>query len=299
MIRLALTVAVAAVLGLSGEARATPFFFSTGDVDGKIATASRPSSPSKIEIESADDFVVAGGTLRPTSATFQGLIPTGLPLSSIGTVRVEIYRVFPEDSNVGRTSGPPTFSTSQVPTRVNSPADVAFDSRETGSGLTFTPGIVQSSFTAANSVLAGGIHPSPNQLTGGQGPVTGQRVQFNVLFTVPFSLPPDHYFFVPQVELTGTTGDFLWLSSIRPIVAPGTPFPPGLTDLQSWTRDQNLDPDWLRIGTDIVGGTTFNAAFTLAGDLEPVPEPATLVLWGSTMVGLGLAARRWTRRRQR
>jgi hypothetical protein len=62
-------------------------------------------------------------------------------------------------------------------------------------------------------------------------------------------------------------------------------------------RNENLDPDWLRIGTDIIGGTTtFNAQFTLAGDLSAVPEPATLLLVGTSMVGLGLVARR---RRQR
>ena len=33
------------------------------------------------------------------------------------------------------------------------------------------------------------------------------------------------------------------------------PFPPGFTDLQSWTRDVGIEPDWLRVGTDIVGGT--------------------------------------------
>lgn len=284
-------VTVAVVLSWSGPASAVPFFFSTGNVDGLIATASRPSSAGKIEIESADDFVVSGGTLKLTSATFQGLIPTGASLSSsIGTVRVEIYRVFPADSDVGRTSGPPTFSTSQVPTRVNSPSDVAFDSRETGGGLTFTPGVVQPTFTANKSVVNGISVGS-----GGNGAVTGQQVQFNVIFSTPFTLPADHYFFVPQVELS--SGDFLWLSVPRPIVPPGTPFPAGFTDLQSWMRNENLDPDWLRIGTDIIGGTTtFNAQFTLAGDLSEVPEPATLLLVGTSMVGLGLVARR---RRQR
>ena len=60
-------------------------------------------------------------------------------------------------------------------------------------------------------------------------------------------------------------------------------------DLQSWTRDEMLDPDWLRIGTDIVGGTTpptFNAAFTLAG--EAIPEPSTLLLIGAALVALAL-----------
>jgi hypothetical protein len=279
-------VTVAVLLFWSEPASAVPFFFSTGNVDGLMATASRPSSTGKIEIESADDFVVSGGTLKLTSATFQGLIPTGAPLSSIESVRVEIYRVFPADSDVGRTSGPPTFSNlPQVPTRVNSPSDVAFDSRETGSGLTFTPGVVQSTFTANKSVLNGVSVGS-----GGNGPVTGQQVQFNVIFSTPFTLPADHYFFVPQVELS--TGDFFWLSSVRPIVAPGTPFPPGVTDLQSWMRNENLDPDWLRIGTDIIGGTTFNAQFTLDGDLSAVPEPATLLLVGTSMVGAGLVARR-------
>jgi hypothetical protein len=40
------------------------------------------------------------------SATFTGLIPTGVSLSSISDVHIEIYRVFPNDSNVSRTSGP-------------------------------------------------------------------------------------------------------------------------------------------------------------------------------------------------
>jgi len=296
MIVRAAVLVVAALLTWSGPALAVPFFFSTGNTDGKIATASRPSSTGKIEIESADDFVVTGGNLSLTSATFQGLIPTGSSLSGIGSVGVEIYRVFPLDSDVTRTSGAPTFSTSQVPTRVNSPSDVEFASRDSGSGggLTFTPGILASSFTAANSVL-NGIHPTPTQTTGGDLAVTGQQVQFNVIFTSPISLPDGHYFFVPQVELT--SGDFFWLSAPRPIVPPGTPFPAGFTDLQSWIRNENLDPDWLRVGTDIVGVGTFNETFTLAGDLSAVPEPASMLLLGSTMAALGVVGRRRGRRR--
>ena len=113
---------------LTGPARAGDFFFSTGNPDGKMATASRPSSAGKIEIEAADDFVLTSPTTL-NSATFTGLLPTGASLSNIVDVGVEIYRVFPNDSDVGRTSGPPTFSTSQVPTRVNSPSDVEFADR--------------------------------------------------------------------------------------------------------------------------------------------------------------------------
>jgi len=284
------------VLGLMSafSARATAdstFFFSTGDTDGRIALASRPSSAGKIEIESADDFVLTSQT-NLTGATFTGLLPTGTPLSNVLDVRVEIYRVFPKDSDVGRTSGSPTFSTSQVPTRVNSPSDIAFAERSAADqNLTFTPGVINPSFTAANSIL-NGIHPSPGFHTGGDGTVTGQEVQFNVSFSTPFSLPADHYFFVPQVQLSN--GDFFWLSAPRPIVPPGTPFPSGSTDLQAWIRNEDLAPDWLRAGTDIVGDTTFNAAFSLSGQV--VPEPSAIVMAGSAaLIGLGCLLRRGPR----
>jgi len=103
-----------------------------------------------------------------------------------------------------------------------------------------------------------------------------------VNFTTPFSLPAGHYFFIPQVELTGSD-NFFWLSSERPIVS-GTPFVP---DLQSWIRNGNLDPDWSRIGTDIVGGSpapTFNGSFSLTGT---VPDTgSTAALFGSGVVAL-------------
>ena len=83
--------------------------------------------------------------------------------------------------------------------------------------------------------------------------MTGEEVQFDATFTTPIVLPSGHYFFVPQVAATDG-GNFMWLSASRPISGAGTtPFPAGVTDLQEWTRDANLDPDWLRVGTDIVG----------------------------------------------
>jgi hypothetical protein len=260
------------VLGLAfaSPALATLFTFSTGLPDGRIGTASRPGTLGVSEIESADDFFTTTATSFTGGSLF-GLLPTCSTIADIGTITVEIYRVFPADSDVGRTSGPPTFSTPQVPTRVNSPSDVEFADRSTADGnLSFTCTVVSNDFTVANTVIDG-INPLPTVTTGGDGPATGPEVQCALTFTTPFDLPADHYFFVPQVALTG--GSFLWLSAPRPIVAPGTPFMP---DLQSWIRDADLAPDWLRVGTDIVGGTTFNAAFSLVG--QTVPEPGTIAL---------------------
>jgi len=247
-----------------------------------MASASRQGSGPAIEIESADDFVLGQETIL-THATFTGLIPIGVPLSSIAEVGVEFYRVFPNDSTV-----PPD---GRVLTRVNSPSDVELVGRDTADfSLSFTPSVLNASFTALNSVL-NGINPFPNQTTGGEGSVTGQEVLFDVTFLTPVDLLADHYFFVPQVMLS--SGNFFWLSASRPIMPPGTPFPPGATDLQSWIRNADLDPDWSRIGADIVGGTpapAFNSAFSLDGDT--IPEPTTLLLVGSGIALLGRNRRR-------
>jgi hypothetical protein len=242
-----------------------------------MATASRPGGG--FEIETGDDFFL-GSPATISSASFIGLMVPGTGgAPTVAQIVVEVYRVFPNDSDSGRT---PT-----VPTRVNSPSDVAADSRDSSAGgLNFSTTVLAGTFTVLNSVQPGGIHPSPNQTTGGDGPITGQEVEFDVSFTTPFDLPADHYFFVPQVELTN--GDeFYWLSAPKPISGSGTtPFAP---DLQTWTRDANLDPDWLRVGTDIVGGSpapTFNAAFSLDGVV--VPEPALTWFIGAALVLIGI-----------
>jgi hypothetical protein len=250
-----------------------------------MATATRPDTPGVFEIEAGDDFLLGSQTIINT-ASFVGLIVPGTGgTPSISEVVAEMYRVFPKDSD--------TVRAPHVPTRANSPSDVAFDSRDSAaSGLTFSTSVLAATFTALNSVQPGGIHPSPLQTTGGNGPLTGQEIQLNLTFTTPFNLPADHYFFVPQVALTNG-GQFYWLSASRPISGAGTtPFAP---DLQAWTRDAALDPDWLRVGTDIVGGATpptFNTAFSLDG--TAVPEPSTLLLFGTGLAGVWV----WRRKRE-
>ena len=236
-------------------AQSGPFTFTTGAPDGRLGAASRPGTTT--EIETADDFILSNATMI-NSATFTGLLPSGAPLSSVTGVGVEFYRVFPLDS-----VNPPD---GRVPTRVNSPSDNAFSSFSIAAGnLTIT--LLSATFTVANSVL-NGINPVPNQTTGGEGAVSGEEVQFAVTFPGGVNLPADHYFFKPQVALS--SGNFYWMSTAR-----SAPLFPG--DLQAWTRNTNLDPDWLRIGTDIVGGSsppTYNMAFSLQG--TDIPEPGTL-----------------------
>jgi len=218
--RVLLVASVLFALPLAPPARADLFTFSTGIPDARLGTASGGSGA--LEAESADDFI----TTAPTSLTggsFFGMLPSGTSLSDVAVMTVEIYRVFPLDSVVGATSGPPNFATSRVPTRVNSPSDFDFDDRSTATGdLTFQCTVLSTSFTVANTVLGTGIHPIPGETTGGDGPGSGEEVRCDVTFTTPFLLPPEHYFFVPQVTLTNGA-PFLWLSAARPIVPPGTP----------------------------------------------------------------------------
>jgi hypothetical protein len=266
-------------------AAADVFFFSTGDPDGKIATLSRTASTGKLETETADDFVTTAGKTVIANATFTGLFVGGATPANISDVEIELYHVFPIDS-----TDPPD---GRVITRVNSPSDNNFAAADSALGqLSFTTNVLNPSFTALNSVV-NHINAKPNQFTGGEGAVTGEEVQFDVTFNTPFVLGPDHVFFRPEVNL-GNSGDFLWLSAPKPIVAPGTPF---AADLQTWTRDDGagaLAPDWSRIGTDITKAGPFNAVFSLTGDATPEPSTWAMMLIG--FGGLGFAAY-WRRNR--
>lgn len=242
----------------SATAWADPFFFTTGNADGQLGAISRAESPGKVEAETADDFVLAQTTVI-SGATITGLITA--PLANIANVEVEVYHVFPLDSN------PPS---GKVPSRMNSPSDFEIDSatRDASEGtLSFSARSLRASTAVANSVV-NGINPLPANRTLGEGSVSGDEVEVTITFTKPIVLPAGHYFFRPEVLVTG--GDFLYVSAPRPLVSP-TPINP---DLQAWIRNARLAPDWLRIGTDIIdaaGATTptFNMAFSLGGNSVP------------------------------
>jgi len=237
---------------------AAPFSFTTGTPDSLLGAVSRRASPGKLETETADDFTLDQTTVI-SRATIIGLVPSGTQPQDIKEVEVEVYHVFPLDSAV-----PPS---GKVPSRANSPSDVEIGTatRAGNSGtLTFSTNVLNSNFGVGNTVV--------NNLTvatappGGEGSTAGEEVEITITFTSPIILPAGHYFFRPEVLLS--SGDFLYLSAPKVIPAP--------KDLQAWIRNSNLAPDWLRIGTDIVGGApapTFNMTFSLAG--ETVPEAGT------------------------
>ena len=248
---------ITAGVWLATPAWAGTFFFTTGNADGRLGALSRGESPGKLETETADDFILTETTVIK-GATITGLINAQ---ANITNVEVELYHVFPLDS-VNPPSG-------HVLSRVNSPADVEIDAatRDGSLGtLSFAASRLNASFSVLNTVL-NGINRFPDSTTRGEGPASGEEVQITITFTKPILLPAGHYFFRPDVLVNG--GDFLYLSAPRPIVSPGTPF---VGDLQAWIRNSALAPDWLRIGTDIIGGATpptFNMTFSLTGDTIP------------------------------
>jgi hypothetical protein len=257
---------LSAAAWLVTPASAASFSFSSGNPDGRLGALSRPESAGEVETETADDFILANTTVIK-SATISGLLTSGATPADIGKVEVELYHVFNADS-----VDPPSGN---VPSRANSPSDVEIASatRDRSSGtLGFNTSLVNSNFSAANTVVDG-INKKPNQTTKGDGAASGEEVQITITFTPPIVLPAptsplNHYFFRPEVQVTG--GNFLYLSAPR---SPGTPF---VGDLQAWIRNSDLAPDWLRIGTDIIGPATagatpptFNMTFSLNGETVP------------------------------
>jgi hypothetical protein len=252
--------AFSAAAWLATPAFAASFSFSTGNPDGRLGALSQRPGAGQPETETADDFILTHTTVIK-GASISVLIPPDTALSDINDVEVELYHVFPLDS-VNSSSG-------NVPTRNNSPSDVEIGSAtrdQTQGTLSFTASLLDSNFKVANTVV-NGINKFPGQTTHGEGPASGEEVQLAIIFTPPIVLPANHYFFRPEALVTN--GNFLYLSAPKPIVPPGTPF---VGDLQAWIRNSDLAPDWLRIGTDIVGGSTpptFNMAFTLSGETVP------------------------------
>jgi len=258
----AFLILVAMFVSANAAAQETQVLVKTGNPDGKLGALSRRPSANKAETETADDFVLKQTTVL-TGATIIGLVSPATPLANIANVEVELYHVFPEDS-----ANPDPLG-GNVPSRMNSPSDVEIDSatRDGSLGsLRFSTTLLNGNFSVMNTVV-NGINKKPLSTTHGEGPATGEEVEIAITFTKPIVLPAGRYFFRPEVLINGS--DFLYLSAPKPIVAPGNAIP---GDLQAWIRNSRLSPDWLRIGSDIIGTTvvggtapTFNMTFSLSG----------------------------------
>jgi hypothetical protein len=275
---------VLAAMFFSGAAAAqnTQVIVNTGNPDGKLGALSRRPSSGKLETETADDFVLNQTTVI-SGATITGLISPATSLANLTNVEVEFYHVFPQDS------ANPDPLAGNVPSRFNSPSDVEIDSatRDGSLGtLRSAVRLLNANSSVAISVL-NGIIKKPNSTTHGEGPATGEEVEIGITFTTPILLPAGHYFFRPEVMVTGG-GDFLFLSAPKPVVSPGTAI---AGDLQAWIRNSDLAPDWLRIGTDIINNTTppptFNMTFSLTGNTVPeVGTPGQANCHGESVSGL-------------
>jgi hypothetical protein len=256
----AFLVLAALLFPVSAAAQDTQVLVNTGNTDAKVGALSRRPSANKLETETADDFVLKQTTVL-TGATITGLISPATPLANIANVEVELYHVFPVDSaNTDPLAG-------NVPSRTNSPSDVEIDSATRDASqrsLRFSTTLLNANFSALNTVV-NGINKKPLNTTRGEGPATGEEVEIAITFASPIILPAGNYFFRPEVLVNG--GDFLYLSAPKPIVAPGIAI---AGDRQAWIRNSKLSPDWLRIGTDIIGSDappapTFNMTFSLSG----------------------------------
>jgi len=275
---------VLATMFFSGIASAqnTHFFVSTGNTDRKLGALSRPASAGKLETETADDFVLNQTTVI-TGATIIGLISPATPLADITNVEVEFYHRFPTDS------ANPDPLAGNVPSRTNSPSDVEIDTATRDGSLrtlSFAVRLLDPNSSVPTTVI-NGINKKPNSTTHGEPSATGEEVEIDITFTNPVVLPAEHYFFRPEVLVTGS-GDFLFLSAPKPIQAPGTAI---AGDLQAWIRNSDLKPDWLRIGTDIIDNTipppTFNMTFSLTGTTISAPgTPGHANCHGKTISGL-------------
>src|SRR5215470_17820725 len=144
-------------IGFATPGWAQRFFFSTGNPDGKLGALTQPASTGKLETETADDFVLLETTAISRAVITGIIVPSTTPLGNISQVEVELYHIFPQDSDTTRNP--------QVNTRVNSPSDVEIGAatRDSLAGtLSFSPNLLSGSFEVANSVV-NGINKAPNQ----------------------------------------------------------------------------------------------------------------------------------------
>ena len=266
------------------------YSFSTGDPDGKIATASRPESTENSR--SSPRMISCSPTTSITSATFTGLVPGGGERPPTSSSRSIAY--FPRLGCRPHQRVAAVLDV-EVPTRVNSPSDVAFLEADSATGGLVLDQGARGDLHRKQLGETGGIYPEPESDTGGNGAVTGEEVRFDRELHRRLAPPRQPLF----LRASGRAGQrqFLLAVGAEADRLAGTPFPPGFTDLQSWTRDDSARS---RLAAHRHGhrgrrpAPTFNAAFSLAG--SAVPEPSTWAMMLLGFAGLGFAGYRRARK---
>lgn len=108
------------------------------------------------------------------------------------------YRYFLRFGPFMHWRGSPNPPSGNVPRRVNSPLDHEFAAFDSAVGdIAVTTTLLNNSFAVANTA-ANGIHASPNQFAGGEGPANREEVLFTSLPNTPVARSLDHYFFPPE-----------------------------------------------------------------------------------------------------
>lgn len=250
------------------------------------AQAFTSQSNGAIPSEAADDFFLLN-SLAPNFEV-EGFKINGLFSASdakIDSVRVELYRSFPVDSDATRTTDI---------VRLNGPADNAFAKFASGDGSLSYNVINKGDFKVNNRITPGSTTAFGSLV---DEELTGNLRQIDITLTDPIVLtaaasPADqanHYFLAASVE--PSQGDYYWLAGEQPPITTG--------DRQAWLRTDPFAPDWIRV-SDIINGESgtlrpaFNASFEVSG--QPVPEPST-ALGTLALGGIALSMNKLRKRR--
>ena len=260
------------------------YSFSTGDPDGRIATASRPGRPPE-NSRSRSATISFSPTTSITSATFTGLVPAVASASECR--RRDLPRISQgfgcrQHQRVANVLDAASADARQFALRHRIRGARRCDRRPELHDRSAEPQLHREQLGATRAASIPNRHRHRRRRSG-HG--RGSGVHANLYHPLP---PPGRPLFLRASGPAGRRRFLLAVGAETDPSRPG-PFRPAKLDADDISPD-NLEPDWLRVGTDIVGAGAFNAAFSLTG--STVPEPSTWAMMLLGFAGLGFAAYR-------